>query len=70
MRIEWTIYCAIHIMLASNTETSIFIVSLTRLWPIPFQDKDPRLEISEGGIHAAEGLVLARYFYVYPGIFP
>jgi uncharacterized protein len=29
---------------------------------IPFQDKDPRLGISEGGIHAAEGLVLARYF--------
>lgn len=29
---------------------------------IPYQDKDPRLGISEGGIHAAEGLVLARYF--------
>jgi uncharacterized protein len=29
---------------------------------IPFQNKDPRLGISEGGIHAAEGLVLARYF--------
>jgi hypothetical protein len=29
---------------------------------IPFQAKDPRLGISEGGIHAAEGLVLARYF--------
>ncbi|HJX84286.1 MAG TPA: HD domain-containing protein [Candidatus Angelobacter sp.] len=29
---------------------------------IPFKDKDPRLGISEGGIHAAEGLVLARYF--------
>lgn len=29
---------------------------------IPFQDKDPRLGISEGGVHAAEGLVLARYF--------
>lgn len=29
---------------------------------IPYQNKDPRLGISEGGIHAAEGLVLARYF--------
>jgi len=29
---------------------------------IPFQNKDPRLGISEGGVHAAEGLVLARYF--------
>lgn len=29
---------------------------------IPFLDKDPRLGISEGGVHAAEGLVLARYF--------
>jgi HD superfamily phosphohydrolase len=29
---------------------------------IPYQDKDPRLGVSEGGIHAAEGLVLARYF--------
>lgn len=29
---------------------------------IPFQQKDPRLGISEGGIHAGEGLVLARYF--------
>lgn len=29
---------------------------------IPYQDKDPRLGVSEGGVHAAEGLVLARYF--------
>lgn len=29
---------------------------------IPFQNRDPRLGISEGGVHAAEGLVLARYF--------
>src|SRR5579859_1568749 len=35
---------------------------INTIMAIPFQDKDPRLGISEGGIHAAEGLVLARYF--------
>lgn len=63
MRIEWTTCCAIRIIAGYNNGRFDLGRLNATVRAIPgVTGRPPLLGISEGGGHAAEALVLARYF--------